>query len=132
MNATPARSTTQQVSTSADVLLQQLQTNLLAAQVKRTQLAMKYEPNYPLVQEADKEIAQTEAAIADAKKVQYVNETTDRDPTFEFLREDIARANTELAAQKATAAALKQSLDSVQGEMVKVDKHGSETAGPAS
>jgi uncharacterized protein involved in exopolysaccharide biosynthesis len=122
MNATPARSTTQQVSTSADILLQQLQTNLLAAQVKRTQLAMKYDPTYPLVQEAEKEIAQTEAAIADAKKFQYVNETTDRDPTFEFLREDIARAKTELASQKATAAALKQSLDSVQGEMVKVDK----------
>ncbi len=122
MNATPARSTTQQVSTSADVLLQQLQASLLAAQVKRTQLTMKYDANYPLVQEADKEIAQTEAAIADAKKVQYVNETTDRDPTFEFLREDIARAKTELASQKATAAALKQSLDSVQAEMVKVDK----------
>lgn len=122
MNATPARSTTQQVSTSADILLQQLQTSLLAAQVKRTQLAMKYDPSYPLMQEADKEIAQTEAAIADAKKFQYVNETTDRDPTFEFLREDIARANTELAAQKATATAMKQSLDSVQAEMVKVDK----------
>jgi uncharacterized protein involved in exopolysaccharide biosynthesis len=122
MKATPARSTTQQVSTSADVLLQQLQTSLLAAQVKRTQLAMKYDANYPLVKEADKEIAQTETAIADAKKVQYVNETTDRDPTFEFLREDIARAKSELASQKATAAALKQSLDSVQTEMVKVDK----------
>jgi polysaccharide biosynthesis protein PslE len=122
MKATPARSTTQQVSTSADILLQQLQTSLLAAQVRRTQLAMKYDANYPLVKEADKEIAQTETAIADAKKVQYVNETTDRDPTFEFLREDIARAKTELASQKATAGALKQSLDSVQAEMVKVDK----------
>ena len=67
---------------------------------------MKYDPSYPLVQEADKEIAQTEAAIADAKKMQYVNETTDRDPTFELLREDIAKAQTELASQKATSAAV--------------------------
>jgi uncharacterized protein involved in exopolysaccharide biosynthesis len=122
MQATPARSTTQQVSNSAEVLLQQLQTNLLAAQVKRTQLVMKYDANYPLVKEADKEIAQTETAIADAKKQQYVNETTDRDPTYEFLREDIARARTELAAQKATATALKQSLDKVQTEMLDLDK----------
>jgi uncharacterized protein involved in exopolysaccharide biosynthesis len=122
MKATPARSSTMQVSTSADVLLQQLQTNLLAAQIKRTQLAMKYDPSYPLVQEADKEIAQTEAAIADARKVQYVNETTDRDPTFELLREDIAKAQTELASQKATSTALKQSIDSMQLEMVKLDK----------
>jgi polysaccharide biosynthesis protein PslE len=122
MQATPARSTTQQVSNSADVLLQQLQQNLLAAQVKRTQLIMKYDANYPLVKEADKEIAQTEAAIEDAKKVQYVNQTTDRDPTFEFLREDVARAKTELASQRATEAALKQSLKEVQIEMVNLDK----------
>jgi uncharacterized protein involved in exopolysaccharide biosynthesis len=122
MKATPARSTTQQVSNSADVLLQQLQTNLLAAQVKRTQLAMKYDASYPLVKEADKEIAQTQSAIEEAKKMQYVNETTDRDPTFEFLREDVARARTDLAAQKATEGALKQSLERVQSEMVSLDK----------
>jgi len=122
MQATPARSTTQQVSNSADILLQQLQTNLLAVQVKRTQLVMKYDSSYPLVKEADKEIAQTEAAIADAKKMQYVNETTDRDPTYEFLREDIAHATTELASQRATEAALKQSLEKVQTEMVNLDK----------
>jgi uncharacterized protein involved in exopolysaccharide biosynthesis len=122
MKATPARSSTMQVTNSADILLQQLQTNLLAAQIKRTQLAMKYDPSYPLVQEADKEVAQTEAAIESARKQQYVNETTDRDPTFELLREDIAKAQTELAAQKATASALKQSIDSMQTELVKLDK----------
>jgi uncharacterized protein involved in exopolysaccharide biosynthesis len=121
MKTIPARSSTQQVTNSADILLQQLQTNLLAAQIKRTQLAMKYDPTYPLVQEADKEIAQTEAAIAEAKKQNYVNETTDRDPTYELLREDMAKAQSELAAQTATAAALKKSLDSMQAEMVKLD-----------
>ena len=83
---------------------------------------MKYEPTYPLVQEADKEIVQTEAAIADAKKMQYVNETTDRDPTFELLRQDIAKARTELAGEIATSAALKQSINNIQAEMVKLDK----------
>ena len=73
------------------MLLQTLQANLLAAQLKRTQLAMKYDPSYPLVQEADQEVAETQAAIADAQKAQYVNQTTDRDPTYEFLREDVAR-----------------------------------------
>ena len=94
----------------------------MAAQVKRTQLAMKYDASYPLVKEADKEIAQTQSAIEEAKKMQYVNETTDRDPTFEFLREDVARARTDLAAQKATEGALKQSLERVQSEMVSLDK----------
>ena len=47
---------------------------------------MKYEPNYPLVEEADQEVAETQAAIASATKEQYVNQTTDRDPTFELMR----------------------------------------------
>jgi uncharacterized protein involved in exopolysaccharide biosynthesis len=80
LKVTPARSATLQQSNAADNLLQQLQANLLAAQLKRTQLAMKYDPSYPLVQEADQEVAATQAAIADAQKTQYQNVATDRDP----------------------------------------------------
>ena len=106
LKVTPARSATLEASNAADLLLQQLQANLLAAQVKRTQLAMKYDPSYPLVQEADQEIAQTQAAIKDAEKTQYLNQTTDRDPTYELLRADIAKTKADLASQKATAAAV--------------------------
>jgi uncharacterized protein involved in exopolysaccharide biosynthesis len=122
MTATPSRSSTQQVSNSADVLLQQLEANLLSARIKRTQLALKYDPNYPLVQEADQEIAQTEAAIAEAKKAQYVNETTDRDPTYELLREDIVKTQADLASQKAAATAIERSLGNLHGEMVALDQ----------
>ena len=122
MTATPSRSSTQQVSNSADVLMQQLETNLLSAQIKRTQLALKYDPTYPLVQEADQEIAQTEAAIAEAKKTQFVNQTTDRDPTYELLREDIVKTQADLASQKATAAAIERNLGNLRGEMVSLDQ----------
>jgi uncharacterized protein involved in exopolysaccharide biosynthesis len=122
MNTTPSRSSTQQVSNTADVLLQQLEINLLAAQTRRTQLALKYDPSYPLVQEADQEIAQTQAAIAEAKKTQYVNQTTDRDPTYELLREDIAKTQADLASQKATAAAVERSIQSLHKEMVVLDQ----------
>jgi uncharacterized protein involved in exopolysaccharide biosynthesis len=118
MKATPARSSTAEISNAANLLLQQLEANLLAAQIKRTQLALKYDASYPLVQEAEQEIAQTQAAIAEAKTTQFVNQTTDRDPTYELLREDIAKARTDLAAQKATAAALGRSIQSMQNQMV--------------
>jgi uncharacterized protein involved in exopolysaccharide biosynthesis len=121
MEATPTRSPTQEVSSSADVLLQQMETNLLAAQLKRTQLLLKYEPSYPLVQEADQEIAQTQAAIAAAQKTQYVNHTTDRDPAYELLREDIAKTKVDLASQDATAVALERSIQSMQRQMVDLD-----------
>jgi uncharacterized protein involved in exopolysaccharide biosynthesis len=122
MSATPPRSTTQQVSNSADQLLQQLQGNLLTAQVNRGQLLMKYAPTYPLVQQIDQQIKQTQAAIAEAEKTRYVNQTTDRDPTFEFLREDIAKTQADLASQKATAIALERSIASLRQQMMDLDQ----------
>jgi len=122
LKVTPTRSATVQVSNAADILLQQLQANLLAAQLKRTQLAMKYDSNYPLVQEADQEIAETQAAITEAQKTQYVNQTSDRDPTYEFLREDVAKTRADLASQKATAAAVAHSISSMNLQLVDLDQ----------
>jgi uncharacterized protein involved in exopolysaccharide biosynthesis len=122
MSKTPQRSVYSDTSNAADSLLQQLESNLLAAQVKRTQLVLKFDPSYPLVQEADQEIAETKAAITEAQTKQYVNQTTDRDPTYELLREDAAKAQADLAAQRATAGALKQSIQSIQLQMVDLDQ----------
>lgn len=122
MKSTPARSTTQQVSNSADLLLQQLQGNLLTAQVNRGQLLMKYDPSYPLVQQIDQQIKQTQVAIEQAEKTKYVNQTTDRDPTYEFLREDMARTQADLASQKATATALDRTIASLREKMVELDQ----------
>jgi len=122
LEATPSRSSTQEISNSADVLLQQLQSSLLAAQIKRTQLLLKYEPTYPLVKEADQEIAQTQKAIEEAQKTQFVNHTTDRDPTFELLREEIVKTRVDLASQNATAAALEHTIKGMQLQMVDLDQ----------
>src|SRR5262249_46136661 len=56
LGTTPGRSLTQQVTDSAQSLLQKLQGDLLAAQIKRTELTTKYDPSYPLVQEVEQEI----------------------------------------------------------------------------
>jgi uncharacterized protein involved in exopolysaccharide biosynthesis len=122
MAVTPQRSPTQQASASADKLLEDLNAGLLAAETKRTQLALKYEPSYPLVQEADQEIAQTKAAIAEAERTRYVTQTTDRDPTFELLREDLAKTQADLAGQQANLSATKQSIQSMQAQMVDLDQ----------
>ncbi|MGO9403606.1 MAG: GumC family protein [Terriglobales bacterium] len=122
IRVTPERSLAQQSTDSAQSLMQQLQANLLAAEIKKTQLMMKYEPSYPLVQEADQEIAETQAAIVFATKQQYVNQTTDRDPTFELMREDVAKTQADLAFHQATAGALEYSIHSLQLQMVDLDQ----------
>jgi succinoglycan biosynthesis transport protein ExoP len=122
LKATPARSSAQEASNSDETLLQQLEASLLTAQIKRTQLVLKYDPSYPLVQEADQEIAQTKAAIEKAQRTQYVNRVTDRDPTYELLRQDVAKTQADLAAQRATAATVALSIQSMQREMVDLDQ----------
>jgi polysaccharide biosynthesis protein PslE len=122
METTPSRSSTQETSTQAAILLQQLKTNLLAAQLKRTQLLLKFDPSYPLVQEADREIAQTQQAIAEADKNQYLTTTTDRDPTYELLRQSLAQTQADLAAQRANVAAATDSVRNIQVKMVDLDQ----------
>jgi uncharacterized protein involved in exopolysaccharide biosynthesis len=121
MAVTPARSSTTEASVAANLLLDHLQSTLLAAQLKRTQLVMKYDPSYPLVKEVEEEIAQTKAAIASAEEAKYVNKTTDRDPTFEYLRQDQARTEADLASEEGTAAALVNTIGGMQSEMVSLD-----------
>jgi uncharacterized protein involved in exopolysaccharide biosynthesis len=121
MAVTPARSSTAEASISANLLLDQLQSTLLTVQLKRTQLLMKYDPSYPLVKEVEEEIAQTKAAIASAEEAKYVNKTTDRDATFEYLRQDQARTEADLASEEATTVALVKTIRSMQSEMVSLD-----------
>jgi uncharacterized protein involved in exopolysaccharide biosynthesis len=122
LKGTPERSATQVVTNSSSILLQNLQADLLAAQVKRTQLLLKYQPTYPLVMEVDEEITETQKAIDDAQKSAYLTQTTDRDPTYEFLREDAARTRADLASQQATARAINASLEAMQIRLVELDQ----------
>jgi uncharacterized protein involved in exopolysaccharide biosynthesis len=86
------------------------------------QLALKYDDSYPLVREADQEISQDKAAVEQAEKKTYIDQTTDRDPTFELLREDFAKTEADLAAQRATRIASQRSIHSIQTQMVGLDQ----------
>jgi uncharacterized protein involved in exopolysaccharide biosynthesis len=122
MLATPQRSTTLQTSAANDKVIDDLHAALLAAQTKRTQLLMKYDPSFPLVREADQEVRDDQAAIAKAEEKRYTAETSDRDPTYELLREDLAKSQVDLSAQRATLDATRRSIQSIRGEMVRLDQ----------
>ena len=82
-----------------------LRSNLLTLEVKRTELLEKFEPTYRPVQDVEAEIAQTRTALAEAEKSQLHEETTDRDPTYEWNREELAKAKADLAGLQARAEA---------------------------
>jgi uncharacterized protein involved in exopolysaccharide biosynthesis len=124
MKITPHRTTTQLASSPADLLLQQLGSSLLAAETKRSELLLKYDQSYPLVQEADRELAETKAAFEKAEQTKYVTEDSNVDPTYELLREDLAKSQADLAAQQASLAVNKSSIASLQSQMVQLAEKG--------
>ena len=110
----PTRMVTQVRNLDDATLLSQLRSNLLTLELKRTELLEKFEPTYRPVQEVETEIAQTRATLAAAEKSQLHEETTDRDPTYEWVREELAKANTDLAGLRARAKATALSVQAYQ------------------
>jgi uncharacterized protein involved in exopolysaccharide biosynthesis len=122
MSKTPHRLSTVQTAAVADKLLDQLHETLLELQTKRTGLLTRYDPSYPLVQDVDQQIAQTNASIASAERARYTSESTDVDPTYEALREDRSKTQADRAAQAATLTATRRSLKNMQAQLVDLDR----------
>jgi uncharacterized protein involved in exopolysaccharide biosynthesis len=102
----PERVSTQQHTSDAFELMQQLKSTLLNLQLRRTELLTKFDPSYPLVKEVETEIAQTQEALTKAEQTRNRDETTDRNPTHELLRQELARARADLASFKGRGEAL--------------------------
>ncbi len=102
---TPERLTTSTRTSDDAQVLQSLKTTLMGLQLKRTELLTKYQPSYPLVQEVDKEIGEAQAAIV-AEEAKPLNEqTTDRNPTYAWINEELAKARADLTSLQAKAEA---------------------------
>ncbi len=106
----PGRLTTQVRTSDNPQLLQQMKSTLLTLELKRTELLTKFEPSYRLVQELDKQIAETRAAIAAEDEAPVREQTTDQNPTSLWVNSEMAKARTDLSALKARAAATAATL----------------------
>jgi uncharacterized protein involved in exopolysaccharide biosynthesis len=91
-------------------------------ELKRTELLSNFEPTYRPVQEVEEQITQTKAAIAATEKAPLRDETTDRDPTYEALRGELAKGKSELAATQAGAAAASALVRSYGKENEQLDR----------
>ncbi len=84
--------------------------------MRHTELLTKFEPTYRPVQQVEEQIAQTRAAIDAAEKAPLRDETTDRDPTYEALRTELAKAKTDLAAAQARDSAMSALIHAYRAE----------------
>jgi len=117
----PKRETTQVRTSDNPQLMERMKSKLLELELKRTELLTKFEPTYRPVQEVEEQIAQTREAIATAEKTPLRDEITDRDPTYEALRSELAKSKTELAAAEARATATSALVRNYRTESQQLD-----------
>lgn len=106
LGSTPARMTTAVRTADNPELLMQLKSTLLQLELKRTDLLQKFEPTYRTVREVEEQIGQTRSAITAAESAPVTDRTTDRDPTYEWMRSELAKARTELISMQARAVSI--------------------------
>ena len=122
--STPDRMTTQLRETDDAGVQQQLKSTLLTLELKRTELLTKYQPSYRLVQEVDKQIADTRAAIVTEESKPLKEQTTDRNPTYAWINEELAKAKADYSALQARAAATQAIVGVYQAKAQKLEETG--------
>ena len=124
--STPEQTISQIRSSENQFLMQQLKTTLLDLELKRTSLLEKFEPDYRPVQEMQKEIDQTTDTIAKAESSPDREETTNRNPSYEWLRSELTKSSAELASLNARAEETRNVIRKYRGQLAVVDKNGAE------
>ncbi len=122
--STSSRRTTQIRTSDNPLLFEQLKSTLLTLELKRTELLDKYDPGYPPVVQVEAQIAQTRAAIAAEQKSPVRDETTDRDPTYDWLNAELAKSRTDLASLRARAAATADIVQDYREKARQLDRSG--------
>ncbi|MGB7333360.1 MAG: hypothetical protein WBD25_18385, partial [Terriglobales bacterium] len=91
----PSRSVTLNRWADNPEVLEKMKTHLLELQLKHTDLLSRFEPSYRLVQEVEQEIAETNASIAAEALTPVRDETTDKDPNYEWARMEMEKAQVQ-------------------------------------
>jgi uncharacterized protein involved in exopolysaccharide biosynthesis len=123
-DSTPQRLTTQARQTDDVQVLQSLKGTLMSLELKRTELLTKYQPTYPLVREVDKQIADARASIAAEESRPIREETTDRNPTYAWINEELAKAKADYSGLEARAAAMQAIVSKYESKARDLDQKG--------
>jgi len=124
LDAMPPRMTTLIHTSDNAQLLEQLKSTLLTLQLKRTELLIKYEPTYRVVQEIDRQIADTQSAIATEAANPIQDKTTDQDPNYLSVRTELTKAQADLDGLKARATAAASIAEQYRKSAQTLDQDG--------
>lgn len=121
----PSRSVTLKHWADNPQLLEKLKTHLLELQLKRTELLTRFQPSYRLVQELDRQLEETRQSITAEALTPVRDETSDKDPNYEWARLELEKSQVQqesLRARQARAAlqiaTLREVADRMQSDAV--------------
>jgi uncharacterized protein involved in exopolysaccharide biosynthesis len=122
--STPEQTISQVRSSENPFLMQQLKTTLLDLELKRTGLLEKFEPDYRPVQEVQKQIDQTIDTIAKTERSPDREETTDRNPSYEWLRSELIKSKAELVSLRVRADETRNIMRRYRARLAEIDANG--------
>jgi uncharacterized protein involved in exopolysaccharide biosynthesis len=101
-----------------------MKNTLLSLEIKRSDLASKYQPDYPPLVELDREIADTRATISGEKPLSDI--TTDQNPAFGWIDAELVKSKAELRGYEAKAAETERLAHEAQANAQKLEIQGVE------
>ena len=123
-STTPVRRTTSVRTAANPALLEQLKSTLLNLELRRTELLAKFQPTYRPVQEVEEQIAQTRAALAKEEQQPVKEETTDNNPTQDWIQTELAKSRADRAGLRAQAEALEKVVQDYRERLRRLDDKG--------
>lgn len=124
LGSVPSRITTQQRASDDAQLEDQYKSKLMNLELQRTELLTKFQPTYPLVQEVDKEISQTQEAIAAQESKPVREQTTDQNPTYQYVDTELAKSRAQFSSLQAREAATQAIVDRYHAQVEQLEKMG--------
>jgi uncharacterized protein involved in exopolysaccharide biosynthesis len=122
LSKTTAHRTVRSVRTAPNEALKDLQTQLVTLQVKRTEMEGKFAPTYRPLQDLDKQIEDVKKAIQEAQQTPLVEQTTDTNPTDDWITVELAKARSELASLQAGTNAKERAVQEYRSLVLDLDE----------
>jgi uncharacterized protein involved in exopolysaccharide biosynthesis len=114
----PSRIITQDRAMPNQYSVEHLSSMLAELQNRRTQLLAKFNPEDRFVQEAEKEIADTQSALDKATNVTASEKSTDINPVHQTLEIDRAKGEAELAGIQARRQTLARQVQAYRAQLM--------------
>lgn len=126
LKVTPARIATTRKASDNGATLQILESTLATLELKHTDMIAHYDPDYRPVKDLEDQISQSRAQLEAARSERLSEDTTDDNPAYVWLKEELVKARADLATLQGQAAATRLNVEHYRQAAVELGEQGLE------